>query len=206
LPDSETTGKAKNNRKGRWASIFRKKKAKDEAKQAENLNEENPLSDDELNVNEGKYVTKQKIKRVPVKKQQQKKGKDRLAKPFARSKKEKDSEQIGEPKIAKLNPLQRFAYLHISRSLPTLPGYREAYEQAGLPLIYESYFSSAFLLSFIASIPAFVLSFLLETRILASPVLLSVIASVVLSFVVFAISLLVWLLYPLERRRAFKRV
>ena len=204
MPDSETTGKAKNNRKGRWASIFRKKKAKDEAKRAENLNEENPLSDDELNVNEGKYVTKQKIKRVPVKKQPQKKGKGRLAKRFARSKKEKDSEQIGEPKIAKLNPLQRFAYLHISRSLPTLPGYREAYEQAGLPLIYESYISSAFLLSFIASIPAFILSFLLETRILASPVLLSVIASVVLSFVVFAISLLVWLLYPLERRRAFK--
>jgi archaeal flagellar protein FlaJ len=203
LPDSETAGKPKKNRKGRLSSIFHKKKVKSRP-QEEKPNEEKLSSDDdELPLDEGTYVTKLKIKPNQTKKKRQEKRNGRLTRLFASSKK-RDSEQTAQPKIAKLNALQRFAYLHISRSLPTLPGYREAYEQAGLPLIYESYISSSFLLSFIASIPAFVLSLLLETRVLSSPVLLSVIASIVLSFVVFSISLLVWLLYPLERRRGFK--
>ncbi len=205
MPDSEITGKAKKNRKSRFSSVFRKqKRSKDQSESdEEKTNEKNSPNDDDIDIDEGKYVTKQRAKRTPKDRKKQEKSNGRFARLFTSSK-EKDSEQTGQPKIAKLNELQRFAYLHISRSLPTLPGYREAYEQAGLPLIYESYISSSFLLSFIASIPAFVLSFLLETRILASPVLLSVIASFVLSFVVFAISLLVWLLYPLERRRVFK--
>jgi Flp pilus assembly protein TadB len=106
--------------------------------------------------------------------------------------------------IIRLNRLQRFAYLHLSPSLPTLPGYREAYEQAGLPLIYESYLSTAFFLSFIASIPALSLSLLIETQFLKVPLFPSVIGSIVLALVAFAVSLLFWLLYPLERRRSFK--
>ena len=104
----------------------------------------------------------------------------------------------------KLNFIQRFAYSHLSPLLPSLPGYREAYEQCGLPLIYESYISTAFLVSLITTIPAFGLSFILELRVFKIQFLVSLLGSTVFSFTVFASSLLVWLLYPLERRRSFK--
>jgi archaeal flagellar protein FlaJ len=110
----------------------------------------------------------------------------------------------GQEEVHKLNVLQKFAYNHLSPSLPTLPGYRDAYEQAGLPLVYESYLASAFLLSLIVAIPTLAISLVFENRTLKIPLLLSSLGSVILAFVAFAISMLVWLLYPLERRRSFK--
>jgi flagellar protein FlaJ len=201
LPDSGTAGKAKKNPKRRFGSLFRKKKEEDspsDSKQDEEPREDAPAFDEEVTIQTGRYAAKQKVK---PKQEKKKNGKSRLASLFGTK---KESERTEQSNISKLNAIQRFAYLHISRSLPTLPGYREAYEQAGLPLIYESYISTAFLLSFVAAVPVLVLSYLLETSFLGSAVIVSIIASVVLSFVVFAVSLLVWLLYPLERRRSFK--
>lgn len=120
------------------------------------------------------------------------------------SKRRAGQKELGSERPTKLNTLQRFAYDHLSRSLPTLPGYREAYEQAGLSLIYESYISTAFLVSFLAAIPGAVVSLVLEVRLLGVSILVSALASAVMGFTVFAVSLLVWLLYPLQRRRAFK--
>jgi flagellar protein FlaJ len=201
LPDSGTAGKAKKNPKRRFGALLRKKKEEDstsESKQDEESRGDAPAFDEEVIIEQGKYATKQNVRR---KEEKRKNGKSRLANLFGTK---KESDRTQQSKISKLNPIQRFAYIHISRSLPTLPGYREAYEQAGLPLIYESYISTAFLLSFVAAVPVLVLSYLLETSILGSAVVVSIIASLVLSFVVFAVSLLVWLLYPLERRRSFK--
>lgn len=197
MPGSETTGKHKKDRSGLFSSPFRKKKKKKKAEEEQEQTEKQ-TSQDELDIEHGRNITKLELSNSTKNRQ---KRSNRISGIFSSRKEPKKSV---ETRVAKLNPIQRFAYLHLSPSLPTLPGYREAYEQAGLTLIYESYISTAFLLSFIASIPVFALSLLLETRILGISILVSVIASIVLAFVVFAVSLLVWLLYPLERRRSFK--
>ncbi len=181
MPDSEKTGKTEKQRKGLRVLFGRSKARSNEPKESK---------ENEVIIEHGKLSSKQKPQ-LQIKPEE--------GKLSSQDKKRKDSRDI-----AKLNPLQRFAYLHISKSLPTLPGYRDAYEQAGIPLIYESYLSTAFLLSFIASLPTFALSFFLENQILKISLLYSAIASMVLGFVAFAVSLLVWLLYPLERRRSFK--
>jgi Flp pilus assembly protein TadB len=185
LPDSEKTGKDKKALE-RLRAVFKRRKPKPEEREEER-------NEKEIVIEHGGLLSRFKPK---VPNSADKSEKLRLD--------HKDKTRRDKREIAKLNPLQKFAYLHLSPSLPTLPGYRDAYEQAGLPLIYESYLSTALLLSFIASLPTFALSLFFENRILKIPLLLSAIGSVVLGFVAFAVSLLVWLLYPLERRRSFK--
>jgi flagellar protein FlaJ len=109
-----------------------------------------------------------------------------------------------DEQITQLSPLQKFALDHLGPRLPRLPALKEAYEQAGLPLVFESYLSTAFLLSLITALFAAAASLVIETRVLRAPVLTSSIGSTILAFVAFAISFLLWLLYPLQRRRAFK--
>ncbi len=103
------------------------------------------------------------------------------------------------------NWISRIAYTIFHGRLPSIPEYKEVYEQAGMPLVYEAYLSSGFLLGFIAIIPAFVISFLLESRMLFHPALnLSLLGSGILAVVIFSATLLLWLAYPIFRRRAFK--
>ena len=185
MPDSEKTGKTKKARR-RLGPLFKRK-----MREPEEATEENEGKENELVLEHGR-VARSKAKLS-------KSSQESVTEPSSKKRNKKDTKQI-----ARLNSFQKFAYFHLSPSLPTLPGYREAYEQAGLPLIYESYLSTALFLSFIAFIPTFALSLLFENRLLKVPLLYSAIGSVVLGFVAFAVSLLVWLLYPLERRRSFK--
>ena len=103
------------------------------------------------------------------------------------------------------NFFEQLAYALLSGRLPRLPGYREAFEQSGISIIYESYLSTGLLLSSMISTPAFIVSLLLEVKFIPRASLaLSVLGSVVLAGIVFATSLLLWLLYPLQKRRSFK--
>jgi hypothetical protein len=182
LPDSEKTGKAKKDRR-RFGGLFKRRLS-------ENENDDESQEDNELVIEQVKVGSKSKNKTSSSR--------------LTRTKTKKGKVSNNSDKLAGLNRFQRFAYLHLSPSLPTLPGYREAYEQAGLSLIYESYLSTAFFLSFIAAIPTFGLSLFLEIQFLRIPLISSVIGSAVLGMVSLGVSLLVWLLYPLERRRSFK--
>ena len=103
------------------------------------------------------------------------------------------------------NLIERKAYGMLSQRLPKFPAYREAFAQSGIPIIYESYLATGLLLSSIISVPAFIVSLLLELRFISNPSFdLSILGSVILGGIVFASSLLLWLSYPLQRRRSFK--
>ena len=103
------------------------------------------------------------------------------------------------------NPISKFAYNLLGGKLPGIPQYKETYEQAGMSLIYEAYLSTGFLIGFIIIIPTFIISFLLELRLVPHALIaVSLIGSVVLGAVVFASTILLWLVYPIVRRRNFK--
>lgn len=114
--------------------------------------------------------------------------------------------------IEKERPIERrrgsfslLGYKLFSSRLPRIPQYREVYEQAGMPLVYEAYLSTGFLVSFLVMIPTFVVSFLLETKFFPRiAIFVPIAGSAVLSFVSFATAILVWLAYPILRRKGFK--
>lgn len=115
----------------------------------------------------------------------------------------KKSKELAGP--AQSSPLPPFAYNLLGDKIPGFPQYREIYEQAGMPLVYEAYLSTGFLIGFIVMVPTFVVSLLLELRFLPSArIIEGILGSVILSGVVFGVSLLLWLLYPISRRRSFK--
>lgn len=110
-----------------------------------------------------------------------------------------------EYKVKARNVIERSAYSILSRRLPKLPGYREAFEQSDISMIYESYLSTGLLLSCIASVPTFVVSLLLELKLIQGASLtLSIFGSLILGGTIFAVALLLWLIYPLQRRKTFK--
>jgi hypothetical protein len=121
-----------------------------------------------------------------------------------RSEKKKVDEDL--PILAKSrNPISKFAYNLLGGKLPGIPQYKETYEQAGMPLIYEAYLSTGFLLGFIIIIPTFIISFLLELHLFPHGLIaVSLLGSGILGAVVFAGTLLLWLSYPIFRRRTFK--
>jgi flagellar protein FlaJ len=97
------------------------------------------------------------------------------------------------------------AYGLLKGHLPTIPQYKDTYEQSGIPLIYEAYLSTGLLVGLALIIPSFALSFLIESRIFPSEhIALGLLGSAVLSMVVFATTILVWLTYPILRRNNFK--
>lgn len=107
--------------------------------------------------------------------------------------------------IKSRNPLERFAFSLLSSRLSGLEDFRETYSQSGIPVIFEAYVSTGFLLGIIAAIPTLVVSLLLELRLLPRAGLpLSLVGSGILAAVVFGITLVVWLYYPVMRRRSFK--
>jgi archaeal flagellar protein FlaJ len=128
---------------------------------------------------------------------------------FTRKVKEKKqskvSEEDKEGAIQERNALEKFAYNTLSGRLPGFAEFRESYAQSGIPVIFEAYISYGFLLSGIAAIPAFVISLLLEVKLFPrAPLALSLIGSLILAAVVLAVTFLVWLSYPLLRRRTYK--
>ena len=74
-----------------------------------------------------------------------------------------------------------------------------------MPLVYEAYLSTGFLLGFIIIIPTFIISFLLELHTFPHGLIaISLLGSGILGAVVFAGTMLLWLSYPIFRRRNFK--
>ena len=121
-------------------------------------------------------------------------------------KKEKriEASDLGQATVKSRSAFERFAYSHFSSKLPNLGSYREIYGQSGISLIYESYLSTAFLVSAIITVPTFLVSLLLEIRLLHLALVISVIGSLVLSGIIFAAGLQLWLIYPIQRRKMFK--
>jgi archaeal flagellar protein FlaJ len=157
----------------------------DEEKRREEQSNENDIGHDIRRGNE-------KVLEAPKEEEKQ------VGKGAKKSKKE-------EPAIRSRSSLSLTAYGLLAGRLPTIPQYKEVYEQAGMPLVYEAYLSTGFLIAFMAIIPTFVVSYLLEIKIFPRERLIVPIAgSVVLSFVTFATVILLWLAYPILRRRGFK--
>lgn len=102
------------------------------------------------------------------------------------------------------NALEKFAYDRISPLLPNIPRYKEAFEQAGLSIIYESYISTAILLSIIAMGPTAAVSLFVLSLVFHLAALVAIIESIALGAATFVVSLALWLVYPLQRRRSFK--
>ena len=89
--------------------------------------------------------------------------------------------------------------------LPSIPHYKEVYEQAAMPFVYEVFLSTGILLSFIVMVSSFVVSLLLEMRFFPDANIgFALVASVVLGAVVSATTLLLCLTYPILRRRNIK--
>ncbi|MGI0084620.1 MAG: type II secretion system F family protein, partial [Nitrososphaerales archaeon] len=116
--------------------------------------------------------------------------------PLRQSKKPKD--------IYSRNAIEKFAYDHISPLLPKAQRYKDAFEQAGLSIIFESYASTAILLSIIAVVPAVAAVVLVEAIALHATLFSLIIESALFGVVTFFVSILLWFVYPLERRRSFK--
>ena len=118
---------------------------------------------------------------------------------------EKQSRKKGPIKdVYSRSALEKFAYDRISPLLPNFPRYKEAFEQAGLSIIYESYISTAILLSIIAMGPTAVVSLLVLSFILHITTLVAIVESIGLGAATFVLSLALWIVYPLQRRRSFK--
>jgi archaeal flagellar protein FlaJ len=119
--------------------------------------------------------------------------------------KEKKTEEEIEAEIPERSILQKFAYNTLSKRLPGFTEFRDFYGQSGIPVIFEAYISYGFLLSSIASIPAFVISLLLEVKLFPrAPLVFSIIGSFVLAAIVLGVAFVIWLAYPLLKRRTYK--
>jgi archaeal flagellar protein FlaJ len=119
--------------------------------------------------------------------------------------KEKKTEEELEAEIPARSVLQKFAYNTLSKRLPGFTDFRDSYGQSGIPVIFEAYISYGFLLSGIAAIPAFAISLLLEIKLFPrAPLIFSIIGSLVLAAIVLGVTFVLWLAYPLLKRRTYK--
>ncbi len=132
---------------------------------------------------------------------------------FSTEKKEKKSRveqkekkvEVDDGNIPERNAFEKFAFDILSNHLPGFDEFRQSYAQSGIPINFEAYISTGFLLSFVAAVPSFVISLLLEVKLFPrAPVYISAIGSAVLSFVVLGVALVLWLSYPLIKRRSYK--
>lgn len=100
---------------------------------------------------------------------------------------------------------EKFAYNLLSTRLPGFEEFRDSYAQSGTPVIFESYISTGFLLSCLAAIPALAISLLLEVKLLPrAPFPLLIVGSIVFAGIVFGTGLVLWLSYPIMRRRGYR--
>lgn len=110
-----------------------------------------------------------------------------------------------ESLLARRNRISPFAFGLLGNVIPKIPQYRDTYERACMPVIFEAYMSTGFLIGLIAIIPTFLLSFILEIRYLPpTGMLQAIVGSLVLGSVSFATILLLWMLYPIFRSRNLK--
>ncbi len=108
-------------------------------------------------------------------------------------------------RVVSKNPITDFSYKLLAKRIPEMLEYRQVYEQAGLPLVFEAYLSTGFFAGFLVIVPTFLMSFFLELHFFPHAAIgFPLLGSAVLGIVSFAITLLVWLSYPILRRRNFK--
>jgi Flp pilus assembly protein TadB len=120
------------------------------------------------------------------------------------TKKKKHNERVKEGQPKSKNWLERFAYDHFSRRLPSLPGFKETYEASFIPVVLESYLSTALLLSAVAVCPIFGVSVLVELLALHLKLGVALFGSGILGATAFALSMFVFLVIPIEKRRELK--
>jgi len=114
-----------------------------------------------------------------------------------------DEKTRQEIPVRSRNAVERISYNLLASHLPGLEELRETYSQSGLPLIFEAYISSGFLLSMLATIPTFAISLIIETRLYPrSTIFLPIIGSIILSGVAFGLTLVIWLSVPMIKRRS----
>ncbi len=111
---------------------------------------------------------------------------------------------IAKNEVQSRNTFEKFAYEHFSKMLPQVPRYRAAFQQAGLPVIFESYASTAKLLSIFAVVATVFPALVVEMGILHIELLTALFEVAALGVTVFSLSILLWFLYPLQRRRNSK--
>ena len=104
-------------------------------------------------------------------------------------------------KVHHKSAIEKFAFDHISRHLPKVPRYRGMYDQSGLHVIFESYMSTAILLTLIAFVLGLIASALI-LLLLRYELLLALLYSLAVGCITLAISMSAWTLYPLQRRRS----
>ena len=110
-----------------------------------------------------------------------------------------------EAEVSSHGGFQRLAYEIFSKRVPELQEFRQIYVESGIPLIYEAYLSTGFLVSLIAALSAFGLSLVFELKLVLRPSIpIALVASFVLLGIVFAVSLVSWLYYPVLRRRSYR--
>jgi archaeal flagellar protein FlaJ len=112
---------------------------------------------------------------------------------------------VNSAKESRESSFDRFAYSHLSRRVPRIPGFEAEYEQSGIQRIYKGYLSTAFLASFAVSIVALLGSIAVVGLVTRIPVLISLLAAAVLAPTAFASSIFVWLLYPIHRKRSMRQ-
>lgn len=114
-------------------------------------------------------------------------------------------ESNNEESIREHNAFERFAYNTLSSHLPGFDEFRESYGQSGIPVIFEQYISTGILLSLLVAIPVFAVSLLIEIKVFPSaPIALPVVGSIVLAGVATGVAFVLWLSYPMIKRRGFK--
>src|SRR5579862_6689600 len=119
----------------------------------------------EQDIDENRQI--QVTENVPEGKQP-KKGRFRIGffKKVEKEEKKEDREAIP---VRSRNAFERFAYNVLSSHLPGFNEFKEAYGQSGIPLIYEAYISTGFLLAILLTIPSFAISFLVEIKAIRHP-------------------------------------
>jgi hypothetical protein len=128
----------------------------------------------------------------------------RKAKP-ASVKPDKKSKEQSEEFVKSRSTLEKIAFSLFSKRVSNLEEFRQTYDQSGIPVVFEAYVSTGFLISLIAAVPVFAVSLLLEVKLLPrAPLFVPVIGSAILYGVAFGIAIAVWLMRPAMMRRGFK--
>jgi Flp pilus assembly protein TadB len=106
--------------------------------------------------------------------------------------------------IRSRNALEKWAYEHFSRFLPDLPRYKSEFEQAGLQIVFESFASTALLFSIVTLIATIGSSLAVLVFLLRFSLVIAISEAAGLGALAFVVSIVLWFLYPLQRRRSLK--
>lgn len=87
---------------------------------------------------------------------------------------------------------------------PYFRSYREMFAQSGLPVAYDAYMATAFFISLLVLVTSFIVLLQFHRNVVGLETLPSFLASLTLSSVIFGVTMLLELAYPLYRRRVHR--